>query len=68
MEKSWNMKNLPKVMEFCYSIMEFYQFCPQIVPNLDVFFFHYQKLRVNVESSHFTAFSAKRRECKIMEN
>ena len=38
MEKSGNMKNLPKVMdfcdsvmEFCDSVMEFYQFYPQFV-------------------------------------
>ena len=29
-EKSWNMKKWPEVMEF-------YKFCPQIVPNLYVF-------------------------------
>ena len=31
MEKSWNMKKWPKVMEFCDSVREFYQFCPQFV-------------------------------------
>ena len=30
MEKSWNMKNWPKVMEFCDSVMEFYQFAPNL--------------------------------------
>ena len=27
MEKSWNMENWPKVMEFCDSVIEFYKFC-----------------------------------------
>ena len=40
MEKSWNMKKWPKVMEFCDSVMEFYQFCPQFVRNL-IFFCHH---------------------------
>ena len=31
MEKSGNMKHWPKVMEFCDSVMEFYQFYPQFV-------------------------------------
>ena len=34
MEKLWNKKNWPKVMEFCDSVMEFYQFCLQFVLNL----------------------------------
>ena len=41
LEKSWNMKNWPKVMEFCDSVMEFYQFCPHFVLNLLVFFGHH---------------------------
>ena len=32
--KSWNMKNWPKIMEFCDSVIEFCQICPQIVLNL----------------------------------
>ena len=37
MEKSWNMKNWPKIIEFCDSVMYFCQFCPQIVLNLYFF-------------------------------
>ena len=40
MEKSWNMKNWPKVMEFLGSVMEFYQFFPRIVLNLYFFGHH----------------------------
>ena len=62
MEKSWNMKNWPKVMEFCDSVMELYQFCPQFVLNLH-FFDHHSDL----ESLHFLTFSAKRHKFKIGE-
>ena len=34
MENSWNMKNWPKVMEFCDSVIEIYQFYAQFVLNL----------------------------------
>ena len=38
MEKSWmKMKSWPRVMKFCDSVMEFYQFCPQFVLNLYFF-------------------------------
>ena len=33
-EKSWNMKKWPKVIEFCDSVMEFNQVCPQLILNL----------------------------------
>ena len=45
------------------SVMEFYQFCPQIVQNL-CFFATTKKLSINVESPHFPTVSAKR--CKSM--
>ena len=51
MEKSWNMKNWPKVMEFCDSFMEFYQFCPQFVLNL-YFMVITKKLSSDLESLH----------------
>ena len=40
MERSWNMKNWPKVLEFCDSVIELYQFCPQFVLNLYFFGHH----------------------------
>ena len=50
MEKSWNVKNWPKVIEFCDSVMEFYQFCP---PKLyQFFFFTTKKLNSDLESPH----------------
>ena len=44
--------------------MEFYQFCPQIVPNL-YFFVTTKKLSSDLESLHFLTFSAKRHKCKF---
>ena len=38
MEKSWNMKNLPKVMEFCDQSWNFTNFVPKMLPNLYLFF------------------------------
>ena len=40
-EKSWNVKKWPKVIQFCDSVMEFYQFCPQFVVNLDFLGFRF---------------------------
>ena len=64
MEKSWNMKNWPKVLEFCDSVMEFDQFCPQFVCNL-FFLVTTKKLGSDLESQHFCKFSAKHCEFKI---
>ena len=44
--------------------MEFYQICPQIVPNL-YFFVTTNKLSCDLKSPHFLTFSAKRREFQI---
>ena len=60
-EKYW-----PKVMEFCDSVMEFYQLCPQFVINL-YFFVTTKKLGSDLESPHFQKFSTKRWEFKIGE-
>ena len=46
------------------SVMEFYPFCPQIVPNL-YFLVATKKLSSDLESLHLLMFSAKCRECKI---
>ena len=65
MEKSWNMKNLPKVISFCDQSWNFTNFV-QILPNLHVFnFVSGKKFNINLESPHFAMFSAKCRECKI---
>ena len=53
MEQSWNMKNWPKVMEFCDQSWNFTNFPPK------------KKLSSNLKSLHFPMFSAKCRECKI---
>ena len=67
MEKSWNMKNWPEVMEFCDSVMEFYQFCPHFVLNLYFFWVTTKKLGRDLESLHFRSFSAKCHKFKIRE-
>ena len=45
--------------------MEFYQFCPQIAPNLHIFFATTKKSSIHVESTHFQSVSAKCRKYKI---
>ena len=47
MEKSWNMKNWPKVMDFFVSVMEFYQFC--------IFSVAAKKLSSDLKKSAFSA-------------
>ena len=46
------------------SVMEFYQFCPRLVPSLYVLATT-KKLSINVKSLHFPMFSAKHCRCKI---
>ena len=58
------MKKWPKVMEYCDSVMEFFQFCLQIVLNL-YFLVPNKKLSSDLESPHFPTFSAKRCKFKI---
>ena len=55
MEKSWNMKNWQKVLEFCDPVIKFYQCCPQFVLNL-YFLVTTKKLSSNLESLHFITF------------
>ena len=62
MEKSWNMKNLPKVMEFCDQPWNFTKKIPKILPNL-YFFVTAKKLSNNLESPHFPEFSTKCHKC-----
>ena len=68
--KTWKMKmvikNRPKVMEFCESVMESFQFCPQIVLNLYLLVTA-KKLSSDLESLHFPKFSTKCREIRIGE-
>ena len=49
------MKYLAKSHGILLSDMEFYQFCPQIVPNLFIFLIT-EKLSISVESPHFSCF------------
>ena len=71
MEKSWNMKICPKVMEFCYQSSNFvisHQIFTNFAPELHqicTFFATTKKLSINVESLHFQTISAKHRKCKI---
>ena len=61
MEKSWKMKNWPKVMEFCDQSWEFYQFCPQ----MSMFFCH--RLEIEQQSKK-SAFSDVFRKMSRMQN
>ena len=65
MEKLWNMKNWPKVIEFCDSVMEFYQFCPPFV--LHLYFFTSTKLGRDRVGPHFHANSKAGREMENLE-
>ena len=63
MEKSWSMKNWPKVMEFCYQSWNL-QFLPLKCTNFVMFFATTKKLLIDVESLHFLKFP-QNCECKI---
>ena len=75
MEMSWNMKNWPKVMEFCDQLWNLTNFVPELYqrhtcigPSLYqicIFFVTTKKLSSDLESLHFPTFSAKRPKCKI---
>ena len=58
MEKSWNMKNWPKIMEFCAHSWRVTNFASQIVPNLDCLA-TIKKLSSDLESPHFPTFFRK---------
>ena len=34
MERSWNVENWQKVMKFVISLVFFFKFCPQFLPNV----------------------------------
>ena len=71
--KTWKMKKgHGKIMEHeklaqshgnLWSVMEFWQFCPRIVPNL-YFVVTTKKLSSNLDNLQFPTFFAKRRKCK----
>ena len=64
MEMAWNMKNWPKVMEFCAQSWNFSNFAPKLC-QICIFLASTKKLSSDLESPHFLTFSAKRRKCKI---
>ena len=64
MEKSWNMKNWPKVMECCDQSWNFTNYAPKFY-QIYMFFVTAKKLISNLESPHFPMFSTKCRECKF---
>ena len=64
MEKSWNMENWPKSHGILLSVIEFYQFCPQMYQSC-MFFATTKKLTIDLESLHFATCSVKCRICKI---
>ena len=59
-----NMKNWPKVMEFCDQSWNFTNFDPKFYQNC-IFFVPATKLSSNLESPDFPTFSAKYCKCKI---
>ena len=73
----WSWKNHGKVMEheklakshrMLLSVMEYYQFSPELYRICIFFFFFFattKKLSMNVGSPHFLKFSSKCPECKI---
>ena len=60
-EKSWNMNNWPKVMEFCDQSCNFTPKLCQIC----IFFVTSKKLSSNLESLHVSTFCRKRSKCQI---
>ena len=64
MEKSWNIKNWPKVMKCCDQSWIFTNFAPELYLNC-TFFSTTKKLSIHVENPHFPTFPAKCRKYKI---
>ena len=63
-EKSGNMKNWPKVREFCDQPWNFTNFDPKLC-QICIWFVPTKKFSSDLESPHFPMFSAKCRESKI---
>ena len=66
MKKSWNMKNWPKVIEFCNQSLNFTNFASKLCQICN-FLVTAKKLINDLESLYFPKFSAKCRERKIRE-
>ena len=64
MEKSWNMKSWPKVIQFCDQSWNFTNFAPKF-DQICISFVTSKKLSSNLENPHFQTFSAKCRKFKI---
>ena len=64
MEKSWSMKNWPKVMEFCDQSWNYTNFAPKLY-QICIFLVTTKKLNSDLESLQFLTFSAKCREWEI---
>ena len=54
-EKSWNMKNRPKVTEFCDQSCNFTNFAPDLY-QICIYFVTTKKLSSNPKSPHFRCF------------
>ena len=63
MEKSWNMKNWPKAIDFCYQSCNFTNFAVTLC-EICMFFVTTEKLSIRVESLHFLMFSANAANAK----
>ena len=63
-EKSGNMKNWPKVMEFCDQSWNFTNFDPKLC-QICILLVPTKKFSSDLESLHYPMFSAKCCECKI---
>ena len=64
MEKSWDMNNWPKVMEFCDHSWNFTNFGSRFY-QICIFFVTTKKLSSDLESRYCPTFSAKCLECKF---
>ena len=64
MEKSWNMKNWQKVLEFYDQSLDLNSFALEFY-QIYASFADITKLSISLDSPHFPTFSAKCRECKI---
>ena len=63
MEKPWNMRNWPKIMEFCDRSWHFTNFAPECY-QICIFVVTTKIFSSDLENLHFTIFSAKRHKCK----
>ena len=64
MEKSWNVKNCQKVIEFCDISWNLTDFAPEFY-QICALFADVTKFSIGFESLHFLTFSANCRECSL---